>query len=103
MSDFQFNEETGEWGYVGGIETPDTSTAVKEEEPLFLSKEEYERRQFQARAEQQQATAAADPTLLDDRPVGFWDAETPNGRNLLVIWSSQLLIQRRHWSLTMSI
>ena len=74
MSDFQFNEETGEWGYVGGIETPDTSTAVKEEEPLFLSKKEYERRQFQARAEQQQATAAADPTLLDDRPLF---AETP--------------------------
>ena len=74
MSDFQFNEETGEWGYAGGIETPDTSTAVKEEEPLFLSKEEYERRQFQARAEQQQANAAADPTLLDDRPLF---AETP--------------------------
>ena len=74
MSDFQFNEETGEWGYAGGIETPETPTAVKEEEPLFLSQKEYERRQFQARAEQQQATAAADPTVLDERPLF---AETP--------------------------
>ena len=74
MSDFQFNEETGEWGYAGGIETPETPTAVKEEEPLFLSQKEYERRQFQARAEQQQATAAADPTALDERPLF---AETP--------------------------
>jgi hypothetical protein len=78
MSDFQFNEETGEWGYAEELEAPGVSTAVAEpaaeKESPFLSQEEYDRRQFQARSEREQATAVADSTALDDRPLF---AETP--------------------------
>ena len=71
MSDMQFNPETGEWDYGDEPQVQGSATAVvEEEEPLFLSKEEYQRRQLQA----QEKPSAAVATVADGRPLF---AETP--------------------------
>ena len=70
MSDMQFNPETGEWNYGDEPQIQESTTAVEEEKPLFLSKEEYQRRQLQA----QETSSPAVATVADDRPLF---AETP--------------------------
>lgn len=71
MSDFQFNEETGEWGYVDGIESPASPATAPVAQSLLLTPEEQKRRALQAETDR---NVAADPTVLDDRPLF---AETP--------------------------
>ena len=70
MSDMQFNPKTGEWNYGDEPQIQESTTAVEEEKPLFLSKEEYQRRQLQA----QETSSPAVATVADDRPLF---AETP--------------------------
>ena len=71
MSDFQFNEETGEWGYADGIESPASPATAPVAQSLLLTPEEQQRRAVQAETDR---NVAADPTVLDDRPLF---AETP--------------------------
>ena len=74
MSDFQFNEETGEWGYADGIESQAAPATAPVAKSLLLTPQEQQRRAAQAQAEQAGAAAASSPTALDDRPLF---AETP--------------------------
>ena len=74
MSDFQFNEETGEWGYADGIESQAAPATAPVAKSLLLTPQEQQRRAAQAQAEQAGAEAASSPTALDDRPLF---AETP--------------------------
>ena len=73
MSDLQFNEETGEWGYAGGIESQASSATAPAARSLLLSPEEQKRRALQSQLEQDAGTATPS-RALDERPLF---AETP--------------------------
>jgi hypothetical protein len=73
MSDLQFNEETGEWGYADGIESQASSATAPSATSLLLSPEEQKRRAAQEQIEQNAATATPS-RVLDERPLF---AETP--------------------------
>jgi hypothetical protein len=73
MSDFQFNEETGEWGFAEGEGSPASPATAPVAKSLLLTPEEQKRRALQQETDQNVASAQSS-TALDDRPLF---AETP--------------------------
>lgn len=73
MSDFQFNEETGEWGFAEGEGSPASPATAPVARSLLLTPEEQKRRALQQETDQNVASAQSS-TALDERPLF---AETP--------------------------
>lgn len=73
MSDFQFNEETGEWGFAEGEGSSASPATAPVARSLLLTPEEQKRRALQQETDQNVASAQSS-TALDERPLF---AETP--------------------------